>query len=102
LAFILWIFGIMITLSGGPVGRYPFIVIDSLDNMHIDADHLKLLREHYKTSALITISQVTKDGKMRGSFEIIHDADIEIAVANGIAITKKIRGHEDGREFRVY
>ena len=36
-------------------------------------------------SALITISQSTKDGKMRGSYEIIHDSDIAVAASGGIA-----------------
>jgi hypothetical protein len=82
--------------------QIPFYSNCSLDNMHIDVDHLKLLSERYHDSVLITISQVTKDGKMRGSFEIIHDADIEIAVVNGLATTRKNRSNVPGREFRVY
>ena len=56
-----------------PTESYNFIFIDSLDNMKIDADKMKKIRERYKNSALITISQSTKDGKMRGSYEIVHD-----------------------------
>ena len=51
-----------------------FIFIDSLDNMKIDADKMKKIRERYKNSTLITISQSTKDCKMRGSYEIVHEA----------------------------
>lgn len=81
---------------------YHFIIIDSLDNMRIDALKLKQLREHYKDSAFITISQCTKAGKMRGSYEIIHDADIEIEIINGIAFTKKNRFHINHLEFRIF
>lgn len=39
---------------------------------------------------------------MRGSYEIIHDADIEIIVNNGIATINKNRFSEGRGEFRVY
>lgn len=81
---------------------FHFIVIDSLNNMRIDAEKLKLLRERYKNSAMITISQATKEGKMRGSYEIIHDADIEIIVTNGMAETNKNRFKEKHKEFKVF
>ncbi|MEI7597615.1 MAG: hypothetical protein WCK02_17850 [Bacteroidota bacterium] len=84
------------------INDFHFIVIDSLNNMRIDAEKLKLLRERYKNSALITICQATKDGKMRGSYEIIHDADIEIIVTNGIAETNKNRFKEKHKEFKVF
>lgn len=85
-----------------PVNTYNFICIDSLDNMRIDAEKLKQLRERYKGSSIITISQATKDGKMRGSYEIIHDVDIEIIVTNGVAITNKNRFKEKDLELRVF
>jgi hypothetical protein len=86
------------------IGRYDFhfIIIDSLDTLKIDAQKLKQLREHYPLSAFITISQSTKDGKMRGSQEIIHDSDIEIRVINGTASTAKNRFKEKGKTYNVF
>jgi hypothetical protein len=81
---------------------FHFIFIDSLDTLKIDAGKLKELREHYPNSAFITISQSTKDGKMRGSQEIIHDSDIAIRVENGFAITQKNRFKEKGKSYQVF
>jgi hypothetical protein len=81
---------------------YHFIFIDSLDNMRIDAEKMKQLRERYKDSALITISQSTKDGKMRGSYEIVHDCDMAIKVEGGIATTTKNRFKEKGMKMPVF
>ncbi len=85
-----------------PQNLYHFIFIDSLDTLKIGAARMKELREHYKNSAFITISQSTKDGKMRGSQEIIHDCDIEIPVADGVAVTKKNRYRVTGKLFQIF
>ena len=85
-----------------PPESYNFIFIDSLDNMKIDADKMKKIRERYKNSALITISQSTKDGKMRGSYEIVHDCDIAVKVENGVASTTKNRFKEKGLTLSVF
>lgn len=81
---------------------FNFIFIDSLDNMRIGALELKELRKLYINSALITISQSTKDGKMRGSYEIVHDSDIAVSVCSGIAETVKNRFLEKGRKFEIF
>lgn len=81
---------------------FHFIFIDSLDTLKIDPTRMRELMELYKNSALITISQSTKDGKMRGSNEIAHDADIVIAVENGLAITTKNRFKERGKEYPIF
>ncbi|MCX6188756.1 MAG: hypothetical protein NTW54_03985 [Bacteroidetes bacterium] len=85
-----------------PPESYNFIFIDSLDNMKIDADKMKKIRVRYKNSALITISQSTKDGKMRGSYEIVHDCDIAVKVEMGIATSTKNRFMEKGMTFNVF
>ena len=85
-----------------PVNAYHFIFVDSLNNMRIDAEMLKKFRERYKNSAIITISQATKDGKMRGSYEIIHDVDIEIIVTNGVATTNKNRFKEKELKMEIF
>lgn len=81
---------------------YNFIIIDSLDNMRIGANEMKSLRKLYQHSAIITISQSTKDGKMRGSYEIVHDSDIAVSVSKGIAETIKNRFLEKGRSFKIF
>ncbi|MBU0487751.1 MAG: DNA repair protein RadA [Bacteroidetes bacterium] len=81
---------------------YNFIFIDSLDNMRIDAEKMKKIRERYKNSALITISQSTKDGKIRGSQELVHDCDISVMVENGIAKTNKNRFKEKWMTVEVF
>ncbi len=82
--------------------KFHFIFIDSLDTLRIDAQKLKELKALHPSSALITISQSTKDGKMRGSNEILHDSDMAVKVENGIAITTKNRYKEAGSEYRVF
>jgi hypothetical protein len=82
--------------------KFHFIFIDSLDTLKIDAARLRELRERYGNSAFITISQSTKDGKMRGSNEIVHDSDIAVVVEKGIATTTKNRFKERDKEFRVF
>ena len=85
-----------------PYDLYNFIFIDSLDNMRIDASKMKIIRERYKNSALITISQSTKDGKMKGSQELVHDCDMSVVVENGIAKTDKNRFKAKWMVYEVF
>lgn len=85
-----------------PANKYNFIFLDSLDNMRIGAQELKEIKLRYRGSALITISQSTKDGKMRGSNEIVHDADITIRVTKGEAETIKNRFLETEKIYRIF
>ena len=80
----------------------PFIFIDSLNTLQIDAKRLKKLKEYYNQSAFITISQSTKDGKMKGNNEILHDADTVIGVHKGMATTSKNRFNASDRQFEVF
>ena len=82
--------------------KYHFIVIDSVNNMDIDPDMMKEIRKKYKQSGIIAICQSTKDGKIRGSYQIVHDSDIAVKVVNGIAITTKNRFKEKHQEFNVF
>ena len=82
--------------------KYHFIVIDSLNNMNIDPDVMKSIRNRFKQSGIIAICQSTKDGKVRGSYQIIHDSDIAVKVINGIAVTTKNRFKEKHQEFDVF
>ena len=82
--------------------KYNFIFIDSLNTLQIDEKRLKKLKEYYSQSAFITISQSTKDGKMKGNNEILHDADTVIAVHKGMATTSKNRFNASDRQFEVF
>jgi predicted ATP-dependent serine protease len=82
--------------------KFHFIFMDSLDTLGINAEKMRELKKLYPASAFITISQSTKAGGMRGSQEIIHDADIEVYIRNGIAVTNKNRFKEKGRELNVF
>jgi hypothetical protein len=82
--------------------NYHFVFIDSLDTLKIGPDEMKQLRQTFPEKAFITISQSTKDGKMRGSYEIIHDSDIVIQVTDGMATTTKNRFLERGKIFKVF
>lgn len=81
---------------------FNFIFIDSLDDMKIGAHELKELRQLYNNSAMVTISQSTKDGKMRGSYEIVHDSDIAVSVAKGVAETTKNRFLKKGQIYQIF
>lgn len=81
---------------------FHFLFIDSLNNMGIDIFRLKEMRELYSNSALITISQSTKKGNLRGSLEIEHEADISIKIENGFAFATKNRFKELGFEYSIF
>jgi len=81
---------------------FHFLFIDSLNNMGIDILRLKELREIYRNSTLITISQSTKKGNLRGSLEIEHEADVSIKVEDGFAYATKNRFKELGFEYSIF
>jgi predicted ATP-dependent serine protease len=82
--------------------RYRFIILDSLDTLKITAEQLRELKLRYKDSAFITISQVTKSGAARGSYQVMHDADIIVEVFEGKAFTIKNRFQATGRLYPVF
>jgi len=85
-----------------PINTFNFIVIDSLDNMNIGIEELREIRKRYNNSAILTISQSTKDGKMRGSNELVHDCDIAVSVERGIATTIKNRFKEKYQTYQIF
>jgi hypothetical protein len=82
--------------------KFHFIVIDSVNNMGIDTDMMRAIRNKFVKSGIIAICQSTKDGKIRGSYEIVHDSDIAVKVMKGIAVTTKNRFKENHKEFDVF
>jgi DNA replication protein DnaC len=89
-------------LTEAPHNKFHFIVIDSLNNMGIDPEMMRNIRKKFKDSSIIAICQNTKDGKVRGSYEIMHDSDMIVKVSDGIAITIKNRFKEKNMQFDVF
>lgn len=85
-----------------PPNSYNFIVIDSLNTLHIGAAQVRELRERHNNSSLICIAQATKAGQLRGSLEIVHDADVAVKVSDGTAVTEKNRFKEKDMSFDVF
>jgi hypothetical protein len=83
-------------------GGYRFVFIDSLDTMKIGPDMLRQIKQTFKNIGLITISQATKGGDIRGSYEIVHDSDIVVKVTEGIAETTKNRFYGIDKKFNVF
>ncbi|MBA3664244.1 MAG: hypothetical protein H0W61_08555 [Bacteroidetes bacterium] len=82
---------------------YHFIFIDSLDVLKINVEMLRDLKAWYPQSSFITVSQSTKDGKMRGTNDLMHENDITVAVNKpGIATTTKNRFGKIGLEFNIF
>ena len=67
---------------------YDFVFIDSLDFAKITVDEMEELKQLNKNISFVTIKQVTKDGKFRGSQEYAHNCDIIISIDDGIASQK--------------
>ena len=70
------------------ISGYEFVFIDSLDFANITVDEMEELKELNPTTSFITVKQVTKDGKFRGSQEYAHNCDIIVEIIEGIAYQK--------------
>jgi predicted ATP-dependent serine protease len=65
-----------------------FVFIDSLDFAKITVDEMEELKADNPTVSFVTVKQVTKDGKFRGSQEYAHNCDIIVEIVDGIANQK--------------
>jgi predicted ATP-dependent serine protease len=72
------------------VSGYDFVFIDSLDFAKITVDEMEDLKSDNPEISFVTIKQVTKDGKFRGSQEYAHNCDIIVEIIDGVA-------HQKGR-----
>jgi len=72
------------------INGYDFVIIDSLDYADITVEEMEELKAENPKTSFITIKQVTKDGKFRGSQEFAHNCDIIVEIIDGIA-------HQKGR-----
>jgi len=70
------------------ISNYNFVFIDSLDFAKITVDEMEQLKIDNPGISFVTIKQVTKDNKFRGSQEYAHNCDIIIEIIDGIANQK--------------
>ena len=70
------------------INGYDFVFIDSLDFAKITVEEMEELKLANPNVSFVTIKQVTKDGKFRGSQEYAHNCDIIIEIIDGIANQK--------------
>lgn len=70
------------------ISGYEFVFIDSLDFANVTVDEMEELKELNPTTSFVTVKQVTKDGKFRGSQEYAHNCDIIVEIIEGIAYQK--------------
>ena len=70
------------------ISGYDFVFIDSLDFANITVDEMEELKALNPTTSFITVKQVTKDGKFRGSQEYAHNCDVIVEIIDGIAYQK--------------
>lgn len=72
------------------INGYDFVFIDSLDFAQISVEEMEELKALNPNTSFVTIKQVTKDGKFRGSQEFAHNCDIIVEIIDGVA-------HQKGR-----
>jgi predicted ATP-dependent serine protease len=70
------------------INGYDFVFIDSLDFAKISVEEMEELKALNPNTSFITVKQVTKDGKFRGSQEYAHNCDIIVEIIDGIANQK--------------
>lgn len=70
------------------ISGYDFVFIDSLDFAKITVEEMEELKKLNPKTSFVTVKQVTKDGKFRGSQEYAHNCDIIVSIEDGIAKQK--------------
>jgi len=84
--------------------NYDFLFIDSIDLVKglrtaIDRkDYLEGLKEKILGSFVVT--HATKSGDIKGSYDVVYNADIALKVDGGIATWKKVNADEDRQKNR--
>lgn len=70
---------------------FDFIILDSVSYMKLTPDAIQAFRKENQNTSIIGIMQCTKDGKMKGSEEFAHNADILIGIEEFKATAVKNR-----------
>lgn len=75
---------------------YDVLIVDSVQKAGLTIEEFNAFQKTSggKKTFMVLISQVTKDGKARGSNEWPHDVDIVVNIENGVASTTKNRYSE--------
>jgi len=75
-----------------------FLAVDSLSNLGLSNDEEKKLSKTLKTMVdlLVIVLHATKDGTYKGSSSILHEADLEVIMEDGVATVGKTRLHKHG------
>jgi len=58
------------------VSMYNFVFLDSVNKLELSPKDLEILKKQYPVTSFISVFQSTKDGKVRGNNEYLHDADV--------------------------
>lgn len=69
------------------LSMYDVVFIDSVNTFRYLPEDVKALRNLYPNTIFISIFQVTKEGKYKGSQEYEHDVDVVIRAENGTVST---------------
>ncbi len=79
-----------------------FVVIDSINEMQVQEEHIVNLLNEFPDISFILIAQSTKDGKNHSGFQnLAYKVDTEIQVAKRVAIAKKHRDGPSDVEFSI-
>jgi predicted ATP-dependent serine protease len=73
------------------MGRFSFVVIDSLQAAELTLPQVRALLARYPDKGFVFVSQNTKAGQARGSLEIQHDVDIVLKAELGLISNLKNR-----------
>ena len=80
---------------------YDAIFIDSVISLGLTAEALRTLYRAAPHAAFVVINQDTKDGKARGSLELMHDVDISCRCENLSATLEKNRYGDTSKNFAI-
>ena len=80
---------------------YDAIFIDSVISLGLTAEALRTLYRAAPHAAFVVINQDTKDGKARGSLELMHDVDISCRCENLTASLEKNRYGDTSKDFAI-
>jgi len=86
------------------VGRtaYNLIVLDSVNDMHMDKYELQEFCRYYSCSVVVGICQQNKAGQIRGGANLEFDSDVIVNVEDGIARIQKNRFLPEKHEVEIF
>lgn len=82
--------------------NYKLIILDSVQSLNLSSEALREIKEAFKNTAFVFISQVNKDGAFKGSNSYLHDVDIEVKISDGVAELGKNRFTMHKEKFNIF